>query len=1087
MSISSIKSTVEWVGKLALEEVKYLRKVRDNVEDLKSELEWMQCLLLDADVKQNNDALIRKWMSEISDISLEAEEIIETYILKVSNKRGFVIEIVDELLWLTCSSITLHKVGPQIDCITSKMSKLTSRLQTYGVKGPYDSPSSNRDKVTTMLAEQRRTYSHDEANYVVGIEAHVLGLITQLQAPQKIVVVHGMGGIGKTTLARQLFSHRRSKECFAGVAWAYVSQQVNLNTICRDILYQLTPDERNTIRELSNSELPGKLCEVLKNKKYLVVLDDVWTVGDWERLAPAFPVRDTSFQSKLLITTRNPQILSHLGDKVVSTWEAKTLDKKNDWELLEKKGSFTQDSLDPVMKEVGRKMLDRCDGNPLAIVALGGVLATKKSLHEWESVLDNLQSHLQGDGLYSRVYDVLAMGYYDLHYNIKPCFLHMSHFPEDFRISVDRIYSLWIAEGIVSPIQERIGSKRALEDIAENYLNQLVQKGMIRVVDIDAYDKINTCSLHDLMRDKCLDIAREENFVKIVDLEHQNDSGIGDSDSKKVRRLTMHVGTEAADESVLKASSGNVSSLRSLLFISTCGEEDRIEVASEWIKDICKKFELLRVLDFEGVVLGGSLPTEVGNLIYLRYLSLKGTHVTELPSSICNLRSLLILDLRVKKVRIKLPNVFTNLTSLRHLYFPTRVLSQEAHAARPQGYEIEDGNSLNLDNLSHLERVDDVDLDRVDESCLSKLSSIRKLSASCKSQSRGWDGLVSVVKSSSIKHLSLKVDAGLLFEESSMVLSNSESLRILHIDVEREPPCYLPIRAEMFPRNLVELGFWYCIIQEDPMPILEQLTNLKILQFRICYNGSKMKCSATGFPGVTYLALDGLGSLKDWTVDKGGFPKLQEIGIYNCPLQAFPDTLPPNISFSCTPDLQEKVNEFRQRVEVSKDQPGSSTGGQINVAGKPSRSPGLKVFRFVAQLKCESRGCRLFRSAAQTMAPKRLLTTPPWLCLAAIYTFLLIFWFNFRFSSAELNSITFPRILKDPETLVSSNANFKLGFFSPIESTNRYLGIWYNNRNSSGNSLAIIWVANRDSPVKDLSAVLRISDDGNLQVTDEQN
>ncbi|KAL9234122.1 hypothetical protein vseg_009026 [Gypsophila vaccaria] len=105
---------------------------------------------------------------------------------------------------------------------------------------------------------------------------------------------------------------------------------------------------------------------------------------------------------------------------------------------------------------------------------------------------------------------------------------------------------------------------------------------------------------------------------------------------------------------------------------------------------------------------------------------------------------------------------------------------------------------------------------------------------------------------------------------------------------------------------------------------------------------------------------------------------------------------------------------------------------------------------------------------------------------AAMYTLLLIALFNFKSVSAASDSITTPQSLKDPETLISNNGNFMLGFFSPTDSTNRYLGIWFNKK-VSDDTLEIVWIANRDSPVKDSTALLEISDDGNLQVTDEQN
>ncbi|CAO2823749.1 unnamed protein product [Amaranthus hypochondriacus] len=90
-----------------------------------------------------------------------------------------------------------------------------------------------------------------------------------------------------------------------------------------------------------------------------------------------------------------------------------------------------------------------------------------------------------------------------------------------------------------------------------------------------------------------------------------------------------------------------------------------------------------------------------------------------------------------------------------------------------------------------------------------------------------------------------------------------------------------------------------------------------------------------------------------------------------------------------------------------------------------------------------------------------------------------------KFSSSQGN-LTTNQILKDPETLDSTKSIFKLGFFSPINSTNRYLGIWYNKH--AGNSIEVVWVANRNNPLDhNSSGVLTLIQDGNLHLMDGRN
>ncbi|GMH22746.1 hypothetical protein Nepgr_024589 [Nepenthes gracilis] len=345
MAESAVKSAVSWLGKLVVEEVKYLYEVREKVEELQGELEWMQCFLSDADKKQNKDAVIRKWISQIKDLAYDAEDVLEKFILKVSYKdrrRG----LWSKLRWLSCllrDARALHEIGTDIDGLTLKVSKLTSRLQTYGVKTGYGEISASHADPSTL--ELRRAYSHLEDDMIVGLEDDIASLADQLVADQdhKVVVISGMGGLGKTTLAREVYHHPDVRGHFSGFAWAHISQQFQTRSVIIGILLELIPvrdmDRRNRIQGLQDAQLPGELFQLLQEKSYLVVLDDLWTKEDWLRLKAAFPVEDRSTGSKILVTTRNSDILSSLGS--VLNHEPKLLDPINGMKLLLRKAYTT--------------------------------------------------------------------------------------------------------------------------------------------------------------------------------------------------------------------------------------------------------------------------------------------------------------------------------------------------------------------------------------------------------------------------------------------------------------------------------------------------------------------------------------------------------------------------------------------------------------------------------------------------------------------------------------------------------------------------------------------------------------------------
>ncbi|KAJ8442089.1 LOW QUALITY PROTEIN: hypothetical protein Cgig2_007927 [Carnegiea gigantea] len=884
-----IESAANWLGKLLVEEVEFLAKVRDKVEGLKRELEWMQSFLWDADHKQYKTAIIRQWISEIRDLAQEAEDVIERYILKVSHKREKPRSLIPwtDLKWLLCcmkDAETLHSVGSDIDAFIAKINELTGRLQRYGITRSNGELMDRYLVFEKRFIDQRRTYSHTE-DVVVGLDEHVKEVADQLvNGPQKIVVIHGMGGIGKTTLARKVYNHASLKSQFEGFSWAYVSQQLQLGSVCREILLQLIPtnhkEERKLVRELQDSQLPPKLYDVLKRTKCLVVLDDIWFIKDWNCLKHAFPLNDDCCASKVLVTTRDSQIFSYYPSHVVYYYEAEFLNPSQSWELLEKKANFNKDNAESRMVEVGEKMLKHCNGLPLAIVVLGGILEAKRTVEQWQDVFDNLQSNLEGHGLYSGVYEVLALSYYELSYHLKACFLVLGYFPEDFEIPAQRLYHLWIAEGIMYSRQGREGEKRSLEDIAKVYLNELVHEGMVQVVSRDVVGDIKMCKLHDLMRDKCLQIAKDENFLLTSvcatnhELQQQHPSSCVLNDS--IRRLAVHVGDSVLELESL-ANSTKLPHLKSLLLFRSGEISDYQSVGH-----IPRSRELLRILDFTDIPCP-SLASSIGTLIYLRYLSLKDTGIIELPSEIGNLRSLLILDLR--SPRLTLPDVLWKMKSLKQLYLSSLILLAI------------DSKALHLDKLSHLQIIEGLDLDTTEVKGLQELStslSLQRLKATCFDKKENLDPFL---KSSTIKSMSLRMGGSILADHSEM-LSNCHYLHRLMI-VGGSFGDIITL-----PQNLVKLQFWKCQFSKEIISFLEKLPQLKMLGLLACTAPFQwhLHISSDSFPELTHLVIANNHDLEEWTVESGGLPKLQKLLIQDCELiRKIPDALPPQVSITCDP------------------------------------------------------------------------------------------------------------------------------------------------------------------------------------------
>ena len=153
----------------------------------------------------------------------------------------------------------------------------------------------------------------------------------------RVVSIWGMGGLGKTTLAKTVYKRIEITRHFDHVAWAYISQQCNIREVLEGILVKLlTPSkkERKAIGKLNHDELVKKLHQVQSEKKCLVILDDIWKDADWDSLSPGFP-NTTEVGTKILPTTRNENVAKHVDQQCV-LYKLRHLTEKESWELFEK-------------------------------------------------------------------------------------------------------------------------------------------------------------------------------------------------------------------------------------------------------------------------------------------------------------------------------------------------------------------------------------------------------------------------------------------------------------------------------------------------------------------------------------------------------------------------------------------------------------------------------------------------------------------------------------------------------------------------------------------------------------------------------
>ncbi|KAL1194378.1 putative disease resistance protein [Cardamine amara subsp. amara] len=864
MAESLLSFGVEKLWDLLVRETDRLKGVDEQLTELKSDLDLLRLFLKDADAKRHANPSVRNWVEEIKEVVFDAEDIIETFLLKeeLSKTSG----IKKRMRRLSCIIVDRRKLALDIRGISDRISKVIGKMKTILVQQMIFKGGEDPHLLQERQREMRKTYPTSNENDVVGLEKNVMKLVGYLAEEDKIQVVSitGMGGIGKTTLARQVFNHEMVKNHFDGVAWVCISQQFTTKYVWQTILQKLSPrHDEHLVSNMSEDQLQAKLFSLLETNKSLIVLDDMWKEEDWDRIKLAFPLKKGYW--KVLLTSRNERVGLRV-DPTCVTFKPECLTIENSWTLFQRIALPINDASESKvyeeMEEMGKQMIKHCGGLPLAVRVLGGLLAAKYTLDDWKRVSENIGSQLveKTSSSNGSIDQVLSMSFEELPSYLKHCFLSLAHFPEDHKINIEDLSYYWAAEGVFKP---RHYDGETIRDIGDSYIEELVQRNMVisgRDVTTLRYE---TCHLHDMMRDVCLFKAKEDNFLQIAST---NPSTSNFQSHGTSRRFVSH------DPSTLDVERDLINpKLRSLVVVLV---KNLLKKRCKLSGSSFKRLELLRVLDlFRAEFEGGKLPSGIGKLIHLRYLSLKWANVSHIPASLGNLLLLIYLNLDIAYEDILVPNALMGMKELRYLALP-----EDMHKK----------TKLELSNLVKLETLKNFSTKNSSVKDLRGMVRLRTLTMEVTGKTSMETVSASIGGLRHLEHLDIRDDRSKRNVEEGIVLDFSH-LKCLTLFM------YMPnlLKEQHFPSHLTTLTLRKCGLEEDPMPILEKLLQLKEVTLGYeSFSGRRMVCSGGGFPQLQKLQFLGLEEWEEWIVEEGSMPLLHTLSIRLCEkLKELPDGL----------------------------------------------------------------------------------------------------------------------------------------------------------------------------------------------------
>ncbi|XP_077239366.1 putative disease resistance protein RGA3 [Tasmannia lanceolata] len=605
--------------------------VQEEVEKLERKVKLIQGVIEDAEEKQFHSKAVGSWLRELKNIAYDANDILDDVALEAQSSKRQKVGVVRyfSAIFQYERNIAreIREISGRLDVIVKEGHDLHLEIRRDGGRG-------SQIRETSSLVEES-----DVIGRQVDKDKIIQLLVSDDDKLYSVIPIVGMGGVGKTTLAQFVYNDQRVKTHFGLRAWACVFDDFNLLRITK----ALVESASGSNCDLSNLDAAQRCLEKkLNGKKFLIVLDDVWGENQihthWDTLRVPFGVGAKG--SKIIITTRDERVARMLG--TIPSHHLKVLPDADCWELFTRRafaGGIS--NAFPELEEIGRQIVKKCKGLPLAVKTLGGILSYKRTVSEWERILTS--KIWKGDD--NKILPALRLSYCHLPANQKHCFAYCAKFPKDHQFEKDVLVQQWMATGFI-----QTKGSTLLEDIGGEIFDDLLLKSFFQYSYQFFFPKISIYVMHDLVHDLAESVSGDE-CCRLED-------GMPRSIPEMARHLSW---TDVKEGSMSLEALSKFKRLRTLRLRAPSSIDNQI------LDDALMELRCLRVLDLNGSAID-KLPDSIGHLKHLRYLDLSGTKIERLPESVASLCNLQTLTLEFCSQLEGLPKGITNLVNLRNIF-----------------------------------------------------------------------------------------------------------------------------------------------------------------------------------------------------------------------------------------------------------------------------------------------------------------------------------------------------------------------------------------------------------------------------------